>query len=126
MATVNSAAAKKKKKKKNIYIYIYILFKWVQPAVRHRLTAIKMFGLASSLRKPMLTSWHFGAAGNIFGQKHAFLTKKMQKAGITLQKSRDPLKGRNVAWLTPERVLNKTCDDIMNKKIISLIYIWCI
>ena len=47
-------------------------FKWVQPAVRHRLTYIKMFVLTSSLRKPMLTTWHFGAGGDILGQKHAF------------------------------------------------------
>ena len=56
----NSAAAK-----------IYF-FKWVQPAVRHRLTYIKMFVLTSSLRKPMLTTWHFGAGGDILGKKHAF------------------------------------------------------
>ena len=49
-----------------------IFFKWVQPAVRHRLTYIKMFVLASSFRKPMLTSWHFGAGGDILGQKYAF------------------------------------------------------
>ena len=54
-------------------------FKWVQPAVRHRLTYIKMFVLTSSLRKPMLTSWHFGAGGDILGQKHAFLTKTCEK-----------------------------------------------
>ena len=67
-----SAAAKKKKKKK---------FKWVQLAVRHRLTYIKMFVLTSSLRKPMLTSWHFGAGGDILGQKHVvfFFTKKCEK-----------------------------------------------
>ena len=56
-----------------------IFFKWVQPAVRHRLTYIKMFVLASSLRKPMLTSWHFGAGGDILGQKYAFLTEKCEK-----------------------------------------------
>ena len=27
----------------------------------------------------MLTSWHFGAAEDILGQKHAFLTKKCEK-----------------------------------------------
>ena len=27
----------------------------------------------------MLTSWHFGAGGDILGQKHAFLTKKCEK-----------------------------------------------
>ena len=54
----------------------------------------------------MLTSWHFGAGGDILGQKHAFLTKKMQKTGIILQNSKDPSKGRNVALLTSERVLN--------------------
>ena len=56
-----------------------INFKWVQPAVRHRLTYIKMFVLASSLRKPMLTSWHFGAGRDILGQKYAFLTEKCEK-----------------------------------------------
>ena len=81
-------------------------FKWVQPVVRHRLTYIKMFVLTSSLRKTMLTSWHFGAGGDILGQKHVFLTKKMRKTGIILQNSQDPSKGRNVAWLTSERVLN--------------------
>ena len=57
----------------------YIFFKWVQPAVRHRLTYIKMFVLTSSLRKPVLTSWHFGAGGDILGQKHAFFDRKMRK-----------------------------------------------
>ena len=47
-------------------------FKWVQPAVRHRLTYIKMLVLTSSLRKPMLTTWHFSAGGDILGQKHVF------------------------------------------------------
>ena len=56
-----------------------IFFKWVQPAVRHRLTYIKMFVIASSLRKPMLTSWHFGAGGDILGQRYAFLTEKCEK-----------------------------------------------
>ena len=50
----------------------FIFFKWVQPAVRHRLTYFKMFVFTSSLRKPMLTTWHFGAGGDILGQKHAF------------------------------------------------------
>ena len=27
----------------------------------------------------MLTSWHFGAGGDILGQKHAFLTEKCKK-----------------------------------------------
>ena len=55
-------------------------FKWVKPAVRHRLTYIKMFVLTSSLRKPMLTTWHFGAGGDILGQKHViFFTKKMRR-----------------------------------------------
>ena len=62
-----SAAAKKN-----------ISFKLVQPAVRHRLTYIKMFVLTSSLRKPMLTR-HFGAGGDILGQKHAFLKEKCEK-----------------------------------------------
>ena len=38
----------------------------------------------------MLTSWHFGAGGDILSQKHAFLTKKMRKTGIILQNSKDP------------------------------------
>ena len=70
----SSAAAKK------------YFFKWVQPAVRHRLTYIKMFVLTSRLRKPMLTSWHFGAGGDILGQKHAFLTKKNAKNWIYITK----------------------------------------
>ena len=106
----SSAAAKKKKKKKKKKI-----FKWVQPAVRHRLTYIKMFVLTSSLRKPMLTSWHFGAGGDILDQKHAFFDRKMRKTGITLQKGRNPPVGRNFAWLTSECVLNKTCDAIINE-----------
>ena len=53
----------------------------------------------------MLTSWHFGAGGDILGQKHAFLTKNA-KNWILLQNSKDPSKGRNVAWLTSECVLN--------------------
>ena len=66
--SVNSAAAKQ------------YFFKWVQPAVRHRLTYIKIFVLTSSLRKPMLISWHFGAGGDILGQKHVFFfTKKCEK-----------------------------------------------
>ena len=56
-----------------------IFFKWVQPAVCHRSTYIKMFVLTSSLRKPMLTSWHSGAGRDILGQKHAFLTEKCEK-----------------------------------------------
>ena len=27
----------------------------------------------------MLSSWHFGAGGDILGQKYAFLTKKCEK-----------------------------------------------
>ena len=92
-------------------------FKWVQPAVRHRLTYIKMFVLASSLRKPMLTSWHFGAGGDILGQRYAFFDRKMRKTGITLQNIKNPPMGRNFAWLTSERVLNKTCDATINEKI---------
>ena len=49
-----------------------IFFKRVHPAVRHMLTYIKMFVLASSLRKPLLTSWPFGAGGGILGQKYSF------------------------------------------------------
>ena len=56
-------------------------FKWVQPAVRHRLTYIKRFALTSSLRKPMLTTWHFGAGGDILGQKpkNMLFDKKKKK-----------------------------------------------
>ena len=57
-----------------------------------------MFVLTLSLRKPMLTSWHFGAGEGILGQKHAFLTEKMRQTGITLQNSRNPPMGRNFAW----------------------------
>ena len=67
---LNSAAAK-----------IYF-FKCIQPAVRHRLTYIKTFVLTFSLRKPVLTSWHFGAGGDILGQKHAFSTEKCEKMGL--------------------------------------------
>ena len=42
----------------------------------------------------------------------------MRKTGITLQNSRNPPMGRNFAWLTSERVLNKTCDAIINKNYI--------
>ena len=75
-----------------------------------------MFVLTSSLRKPMLTTWHFGAGGDILGQKHVF-EQKMRKTGITLQNSRDPSVDRNFAWLTSERVLNKTCDSKINEKL---------
>ena len=66
----------------------------------------------------MLTSWHFGADGDILGQKHTFLTKKIRKTIIILQNSRDQSKSRNFAWLTLERVLNKTCDAIIKVKYI--------
>ena len=65
----------------------------------------------------MLTTRHFGAGGDISGQKHAFLTKKMRKTGITLQNSRNPSMGHNFAWLTSERVLNQTCDAKINEKL---------
>ena len=65
----------------------------------------------------MLTTWHFGAGGDILGQKHAFEQKKMRKTGITLQNSRDPSMGRNFASFTSERVLNKTCDAQINEKL---------
>ena len=65
----------------------------------------------------MLTSWHFGAGGDILGQKHAFFDRKMQKNEITLQKSRNPPMSRNFAWLTSERILNKTCDAIINENL---------
>ena len=51
----------------------FYFFKWVQPAVRHMLTYIKMFVSTCSLRKPMLTTWHFGAGGDILGQIHKTL-----------------------------------------------------
>ena len=72
------------------------------------MTYIKMFVLTSSLRKPTLTSWHFGAS---------FFDRKMENTGITLQNSRNPPMGRNFAWLTSERVLNETCDAIINEKL---------
>ena len=72
-------------------------FKWVQPAVRLRLTYIKIFVLTSSLRKPMLTSWHFGADGNIW-VKNMLFDHKMGKTENTLQNSRDPSMGHNFAW----------------------------
>ena len=46
----------------------------------------------------MLTSWHFGAGGDILDQKHAFFDRKIRKTGITLQNSRNPPMGRNFAW----------------------------
>ena len=64
----------------------------------------------------MLTSWHFNGGGDILGQKHDFY-QKMQKTGITLQNSRNPSMDRNFAWLTCKRVLNKTCDVMINDKL---------
>ena len=64
----------------------------------------------------MLTSWHFGAGGDILGQNMLF-DRKMRKTGITLQNSRNPPMGRNFAWLTSEHVLNKTWDAIINEKL---------
>ena len=58
----------------------------------------------------MLTSWHFGAGGDIFD-------RKMRKTGITLQNIKNPPMGRNFASLTSERVLNKTCDATINEKL---------
>ena len=101
----NSAAEKKKKK-------LFFL-----SSGRHGLTYIEMFVSTSSLRKLMLTSWYFGEGGDILAQKHAFLTKKMRKTGIIFQNSRHPSQGRNFAWLTSERVLNKTCDVIINENL---------
>ena len=60
----------------------------------------------------MLTSWHFGAGGDILGQKHAFLTKKCEKLELHYNAM-----GRYFVWLTSERVLNKTCDSIINEKL---------
>ena len=77
-----------------------------------------MFVLTSSLRKPVSISWHFGAEGDIFGKKkRRFFDQAMRKTGIILQTSKDPSKGRNVAWLTSERFFNKSCDAIMNEKL---------
>ena len=53
----------------------------VQPAVRHLSTYVKMFVLIPSLRKPMLTSWHFGAGQDILGQKNTFFNEKSLKTG---------------------------------------------
>ena len=89
-----------------------IFLKWVQLAVRHKLTYIKMLVLTSSLRKPMFTSWHFGAGGDILGQKHAFLDQKVRKSGIKLRNSRDPSNGCNCAWIISERVQYKTCNAV--------------
>ena len=100
---LDSAAAKK------------YFFRWVQPAVRDRLTYIEMFTLNSSLRKP---SCHFGVGGDILGQKTCFFDRKMRKTGITLQNSRNPPVGHNFTWLTSEHVLNKTRDAIINEKYI--------
>ena len=71
----------------------------------------------------MLTSWHFGADGDILGKKKKTyfsdqkMQKKKKKTGIIFQNSRDPSKGRNFTWLTSERVLNKTCGAIINEKL---------
>ena len=62
----------------------------------------------------MLTSWDFGAGGDILGRKHAFLTKKCEKLELhykTVESSMD----RNFALLTSEHVLNKTYDAIINE-----------
>ena len=32
-----------------------------------------------------LTSWHFGAGGDILGQKHTYLTEKCKKTGLALK-----------------------------------------
>ena len=43
----------------------------------------------------------------------------MRKTGITLQNIKNPPVGRNnFAWLTSERVLNKTCDATINENFI--------
>ena len=97
-----------------------------KPVVRHRLTYIKMFVLTYSLRKPTLTSWHFGAGRDNVGQK-CFFGRKMRKTRITLQNSRNPPVGRNFAWLISKRVLNKTCDAIINDNYIfniNLVYLF--
>ena len=93
--------------------------KWVQPAIRHRLACVKMFVLNSSLRKLMLTSWHFSGGGDILGKKKkCFFDYKMRKTGIILQDNIALSKGRNIAWLISERVLNKSCDAIINENYI--------
>ena len=40
----------------------------------------------------MLTSWHFDADGDIWGQKHVFFLTKNAANCIILQNSRDPSK----------------------------------
>ena len=50
----------------------------VQSAVRHLSTYIKMFILIPNLRKPMLTSWHFGEGQDILGQKKIFNEKSLK------------------------------------------------
>ena len=62
----------------------------------------------------MLTCWHFGAGGDTLG-KNMLFKQKMQKTGITLQNNRDPSVGRNFVSLTCKRILNKTCDVIINE-----------
>ena len=80
-----------------------------------------MFVLTSSVRSPKLTSWHFGAGGDILGQNMLFFsTKKKGKTGISFQNCTDPSMGCNFAWLESERVLSKTCAAI--KKYIYLKY----
>ena len=57
----------------------------------------------------MLTSWHFGAGGDILGKNMLFFfLLKVRKTEIILQDSSDPSKGPNFVWFTSERVLNKT------------------
>ena len=63
----------------------------------------------------MLTSWHFGAGGDILCQKHAYWTEKCEK--LELHYSRNPPMCRNSAWLTSERVLNKTWDAIISENL---------
>ena len=63
----------------------------------------------------MLTSWYFGAGGDILGQKHAFLIKKKKKKSKKKgkkKKRKTVIILRSIKWLTLERALNKTCDSI--------------
>ena len=51
----------------------------------------------------------------IFLVKNMLFDRKMRKTGITLQNIKNPPVGRNFAWLTSERILNKICDATINE-----------
>ena len=93
------------------------VFKQVQPVVRHRLTYqnVRIDLLFKETNVDKLAFW---CGRRYFGSKtYFFIDRKMRKTGITLQNSRNPPMGRNFAWLTSERVLNKTCDAIINENL---------